>query len=222
MTAVAAALLWVAIFIADRAFKPALAAFSPALFWAYDCSIFVAGPLAVLAVARRFAGLGPGEYGLIGRDRSLTLGSIGYLSLLCWLGLAAVVFVAEQLAAAVLPAIGFGWGPAFDLGELIPTGPARVAVVVYLSLTAGIAEELMFRGLALALVERAPLSPVARTASFLAISTVVFAAAHWEQGGIGLAASAAYGLAAGLVYARLRVLWPLIVAHVGVDLAWFW
>lgn len=56
---------------------------------------------------------------------------------------------------------------------------------------------------------------------YLAISPVLFALIHWESGAANTAASYIFGLLAAGSYVVLRNLWPLIVAHVYTDYAWF-
>ena len=104
----------------------------------------------------------------------------------------------------------------------MPTGSGRALTAAYLAVGAGVGEELMFRGLALAFALRLPWGTPWPLAFFHCVSTILFAAGHWEWGFDGVAAAAAVGIAAGLIYLRLRRVLPLILGHIGVDLIAFW
>ena len=177
-------------------------------------------PALVLAAAIRLGGMAPAEYGLTARAPTRTALHAG----LAWLALSAVYFVVGPLLAAGLAGLGVPtWPPVFDLGQHLPSsGPGRALTAVYLAVAAGVVEELIFRGLALAFASRLPSGRCVQLAVFHFVSTVVFAAGHWEQGFAGTVAAGAYGLAAGLIYLRLRALAPLVVAHTTLDLVAFW
>ncbi len=218
--AVAAWLAWIALFIADGAFKTPLAAISPWLFWGFDAVKFVVLPALVLAAAIRLGRITPAEYGLTARAPGPTALRAG----LAWLALMVVYFIVGPLLAAGLADLGMPtWPPVFDLGGLMPaSGPGRALTTVYLAVAAGVVEELFFRGLALAFTSRLRSGRFVQLAVFHFVSTVLFAAGHWEQGFGGTVGAGAYGLAAGLIYLRLRALPPLVIAHTAVDLIAFW
>lgn len=177
-------------------------------------------PALVLVAAGRLGGIGPAEYGLAARERPRT----ALHSALAWLALMVAYFIVGPLIAGALADLRVPkWPPVFDLGELMPSsGPGRALTAVYLAVAAGVAEELIFRGLALAFVSRLPYGRLVQLAVFHFVSTVVFAAGHWEQGFEGTVGAGTYGLAAGLIYLRLRALPPLVIAHLALDLVAFW
>ena len=53
---------------------------------------------------------------------------------------------------------------------------------------------------------------------FVAASSFLFAAAHWENGPHEVVATFAYGVAASLFYLKLRDLRPLVAAHALIDI----
>ena len=93
-------------------------------------------------------------------------------------------------------------------------------MVIYLAVTAGVAEEAVFRGLAWTIVSRLELGGLRGTAYVLG-SSVLFAAVHWEQGVPGLVSAFAFGVLAAYLYLRLANLWPMIAAHVLTDMEVF-
>ena len=190
------------------------------LYWGFDAAKFVVLPALVLAAAIRLGGMGPAEYGLTARPPARTALHAG----LAWLALTVVYFVVGPFLAAGLADLRVPtWPPVFDLGQLMPSsGPGRALAAVYLAVAAGVVEELMFRGLALGFASRLPSGRFVQLAVFHFVSTVLFAAGHWEQGFEGTVGAGAYGLAAGLIYLRLRALPPLVIAHTALDLVAFW
>lgn len=181
-------------------------------------------PALVLVAAGRLGGIGPAEYGLAARQRPHTAIETAFHAGLAWLALTAVYFIVGPLVAAALVDLRAPtWPPAFDLGDLMPSsGPGRALTAVYLAVAAGVVEELIFRGLALAFASRLPYGRLVQLAVFHFVSTVLFAGGHWEQGFEGTVRAGAYGLAAGLIYLRLRALPPLVIAHLAIDLIAFW
>jgi membrane protease YdiL (CAAX protease family) len=177
-------------------------------------------PALVLVAAIRLGGMAPAEYGLTARAPGPTALHAG----LAWLALTVVYFVVGPfLAAGLVDLRAPTWPPIFDLGPYMPpSGPGRALTGVYLAVAAGVVEELMFRGLALAFASRLRSGRFVQLAIFHFVSTVLFAAGHWEQGFGGTVGAGAYGLAAGLIYLRLRALLPLVIAHTALDLAAFW
>jgi membrane protease YdiL (CAAX protease family) len=200
------------IFVLDGFFKEALHGYSPALFWAFDVLKFVVIPAAILVwLARRFS-IVPSDYGM--RRMSRNEGWPRFLGLTVFLVvLLSLVFRATLwIALMIVPPAGSG---AF-YGSMVPEGWLHFPVVLYFAVTAGFVEEIFFRALPLVyLGERfAGKIPVA---AYLIGSSVLFASIHWENGAHEVAATFMYGLLAGTLYLKLRDLWPLIGAHVLID-----
>ena len=107
---------------------------------------------------------------------------------------------------------------AFDYGSLIPdSGWPKTAVWIYLSLSAGIVEELYFRGFLRRFFARGRLGSV----YFMGASTVLFSAIHWENGVNDLLATAAFGFLACICYLSHRSILVPMIAHVVADLILF-
>ena len=114
-------------------------------------------------------------------------------------------------------AVPFAWA------DMVPdrgpqTGGWRLIAVVYLAASAGVTEELIFRGL---LRRTFGGGGVLRAVAFVIASTVTFTAVHWEAGVIGMSEASGFGLAAAMLFALTRSLWPLVVGHALIDLRYF-
>lgn len=102
----------------------------------------------------------------------------------------------------------------FSYRALIPSaGFGRVAVALYFGITAGIVEELYFRAIPFVIAERSGISKT----MYAFGTSILFAAAHWEQDFSGIFNAFLGGLLLAGIYVFIRSLWPLIVAHCIVD-----
>lgn len=110
------------------------------------------------------------------------------------------------------------FGTLLPASALFPeSGFGRILVAAYFAITAGIVEEIYFRGLAFRACEMLPFS----VPLYLGLSPLLFALIHWESGAANTAATYVVGILAAATYVLLRNLWPLIVAHAYTDYAWF-
>lgn len=101
------------------------------------------------------------------------------------------------------------------LKHFFPTTPSEVAAFIALSITAGICEELLFRGWALHL-------SAAGTGSIwlgLLISSIAFGLAHAYQGVQGIASTGVVGLLLGLLFVWAGSLLPAQIVHACVNLS---
>lgn len=203
--------------LADGLYKAPLYNWSVSAFWFADIAKFVLVPGAILWCLARFAGLHPLDYGLrwpgTPEARAKLLGG----TLFACFVLVPLFFAVQQL----LWSAGYYAMPAFGYEATLPHGQAlRWLVIGYYAVTAGVVEEIVFRGLPWAWVEHFGDTRATRGAWVVATS-IVFALVHWENGGPGLLAAGAYGIGAALLYLKLRNLWPLVVAHVVTDVISF-
>ena len=90
-------------------------------------------------------------------------------------------------------------------------------MAVYFALTAGIVEELYFRGLLL----KACSYTAYAVPLYLAASPILFALIHWESGAASTASCYVFGMFYAVTFVVIRNLWPLIVGHVYTDFVWF-
>ena len=107
----------------------------------------------------------------------------------------------------------------FSYHSIIPTeGVGKVVVWLYFSLTAGIVEELFFRGLLKRLFSDTKWGLIA----FVLTSTILFASIHWENGARDMFATGCVGLVASIAFLLNRNVITLMIAHTVADLLLFW
>jgi membrane protease YdiL (CAAX protease family) len=101
-----------------------------------------------------------------------------------------------------------------DASALLPGNGGERAWFVAVAITAGICEELLYRGFLFFWIARfTPSATVAVVASAL-----VFGAAHIYQGRAGLIGTTVLGAGLGGLYVWTGSLWPSIVLHALIDL----
>jgi len=120
------------------------------------------------------------------------------------------VLVGAQYAAQLI----FDFDLAAAAARIAKTGPELNMQLMFLaSVVDGIFEELFVAGYIItALAERRGMWAA------INVSVVVRLLAHLYAGPIGVMTAVPMGLIYGYVYARTRQLWPLVVAHVLLDL----
>jgi membrane protease YdiL (CAAX protease family) len=99
--------------------------------------------------------------------------------------------------------------------QLLPRTTIESIVWIFVSITAGICEELMFRGF----LQRQILTLTGSAILAIAAQAIIFGATHLYQGWRSVVAIVVYGLLAGLLARWRRNLRPGIVAHVWQDIA---
>lgn len=161
-----------------------------------------------LVAWRAFArGLTATELGLAGRiDFELVLFSLAGAAVLCvlqWFNLRRISHVhvpatelMRKLAERLLPSKAVEFGP-----------------YCALAVTAGVCEEFLYRGFAMAALTRvgAPMWSV------VLISSVLFGLAHAYQGRSGILGTGLLGLVFGGMRVAVSSLFPVVVWHAGVD-----
>lgn len=98
--------------------------------------------------------------------------------------------------------------------RLLPGKPVEFAPYCALAITAGVCEEFLYRGFALAAMNRAGLVPWA----VVVITSLLFGLAHTYQGKSGIAATTLMGLVLGAFRLFSQSLLPVVVWHSAVDL----
>lgn len=204
----------ITLLIGDGFFKHSLPSYSLALFWAFDFLEFVLLPSAALFLLYRNFQVKPSQYGLKGVAENESWGH--------FVGL--LVFLALILDLIYYVTLTISWGifqpetssPFYS--SLVPKGVLHFPVALYFALTAGVTEEVFFRGLPL-LFLRERFSASFPKSGYVLGSAVLFAAGHWENGPHEVVGTFFYGVLSGILYLRLRDLWPFICAHALVD---FW
>jgi len=98
--------------------------------------------------------------------------------------------------------------PADSLGSLL--------VILYFSITAGVFEEIFYRGIFQLACDTA-FASLSRWAVVIS-SASLFAAIHWPSGLPVVIASFFFGLIAAWLYGKQRDLRPLVIAHIVLGL----
>ncbi len=192
------------------------------LFWLVDVTTWVALPSAIVAVALKRRVFQWADLGFIDQtqgkrqDWILIVTFLVGIPLLFWSDSASRTF-AVQLFGRNYFAVGF------DYVQMIPPpGPAtgwyRILAIVYLALSAGVVEELYFRGMLRLLFGRGPVQVVL----YVVCSSLLFSSTHWKSGIYTMSEALGFGLCAAGIFACTRNIWPLIVGHFLVDLRYFW
>ncbi len=226
-----------ALAIGDGFFLPQLVHSAPT-FAAYDIVKFVILPGAILFYLQRRLQLTPADACLIGRGSAyrgwelavITFWWAGALYVIYLLGEPLIMIPLGLLLAPLqwalslvvtLPEVDLQFAARFGYAMALPDNAVlRAVVAIFFSLTAGVVEEIFFRGLFRQAVS-ALLGPTA-VKTYIFSSALIFGFAHWEQGSIGLYRATAFGLAAAFLYLKLGDLRPLILAHALIDLYIFW
>lgn len=180
--------------------------------------VFTVGwPILLLAWAQRHCEAGIADLGL--STSNVSARDILETTVVCTVTLLIVVWVSSRLSWALLWRIDWIWHSpnVFSWHNAIPNGPLGPVARLYLAVTAGVTEELYFRGFLKMMVFAELRNPAARRV-FLLVSSAAFGAIHWEEGLARFASTAVVGFVAARLYLWTRNLWPLITAHAVVDL----
>jgi membrane protease YdiL (CAAX protease family) len=117
--------------------------------------------------------------------------------------------VMNRLTPEKLARVGASFGRAI---AILPRTRSEYGWFLALSVTAGVCEELLYRGYLVAMA-----APLLTTAGAIVAGAAVFGLGHAYQGVLGIAKTAGVGLFFGVVYvATGSLLWP-IVLHALVD-----
>lgn len=132
---------------------------------------------------------------------------------LLWVAALAILF-----GASLFPSWLAGHLPQTALGQYPqPTGWLRLFDLTFGLALVALHEELVFRQLARAALEKLLRRPVA----VIVASALIFAVYHWWTGIGNMATVFCYGLLAMICYRRAGRLWPVVVAHYHIDLLQF-
>jgi uncharacterized protein len=98
--------------------------------------------------------------------------------------------------------------------RILPQSITELIPFVGLSVTAGLCEEFLYRGFAVAVLSRAGLP----AGAVILLSSVIFGLAHLYQGRAGFVSTMVLGVLFGVSRVALGSLLPAMVWHTGVDL----
>ena len=106
-------------------------------------------------------------------------------------------------------------GPLQALAErILPRSTRELVPFLALAVTAGLCEEFLYRGFAMAVIARTGLP----TAVVILVSSILFGLAHLYQGRAGFVSTMVLGFLFGISRAAFDSLVPVIVWHAGVDI----
>lgn len=125
------------------------------------------------------------------------------------------VIVVAALKVLQLPDETFTLKKSMDaVSSLTPRTAAEIAVWIGLSVTAGVVEEIVFRGY----LQRQFTALTRNAAAGIALSAILFGSAHAYQGFLQVTIIAALGAMFGVLAHWRRSLKPGILAHAGQDI----
>lgn len=205
-------LLGISPFLVNGAINPVIAPY-PWIFWGFEVLSWVVLPLTIFGIALRRLGLRAEEIGLHARIRGRR--NLGLVLVLCVLFAPLYLIVYNESRAAFLSI--FPGAPLFAYQSIVPeSGAMRVVAILYLAITAGVVEELYFRGLFFKISGFFP----AQAAVYVLSSATFFSLIHWEGALFNVAATFVLGLITALLYLLIRNLWPFIIGHAYTDYVW--
>ena len=185
------------------------------LFWGFELFSWVVLPCIIFGYLFKFQHLSWDDLGLHCKiNHKKNLGLLFFLCLLAVLFTYPIDKIFTRIAVAFVGYIP----PYFYYQSMQPNILLlKWLSTIYFALSAGIVEELYYRGLFYKIVE----STSNPKLLYLLLSPVFFAIAHWEQGADGVLANYIFGVLASLFYLKFKNLWPLIFGHVITDYVWF-
>jgi len=181
---------------------------SAAEFWTLDVLVYSLFPLCCLIFVTKRGLLDLSEIGFPIRfsDNKLMSGAIFGLTYFL-----IMLFALDPLLAALFPPWLFS-GYAFPSHE-----PQRALLILYAALSAGILEEIIFRGAAITILERFIPSKWA----VIFCSSLLFGCIHWSSGWGAIIGTFLFGFPASIYFLKYRELAVPITAHILVDLLYF-
>jgi membrane protease YdiL (CAAX protease family) len=214
--ATAVCAFFVVLYIADGLWKPALLRGPMVCFWAYDFLAWVALPLLALLALHSATSLSARDYGLSAPPGWKDIASGMPLPLLA-------LFLVNMFAyGTALELLGYRKPDFSYITALQSLGSLWIVGTVYLAATAGLWESIFYIGLPwLCLTRNGNTSAWARR-GFILISSVLFAAAHLENGLANAIGALFFQLVAVSWYLSLRTLWPIIGAHALIEVYYLW
>jgi membrane protease YdiL (CAAX protease family) len=152
-------------------------------------------------------GLTPAQLGLVVHDHARIFAAgflgAGILASLQWMNLRRIARLPNE-ARGFLQALA---------ERLLPRTGAELLAFLALAITAGVCEEFLYRGFAMAALTRAGISPW----GVVLLSSVLFGLAHLYQGRGGVVSTVFLGILFGVARIGYDSLVPVILWHIAVD-----
>lgn len=180
----------------------------PVLLWAFDCLFFTIIPSATL-------------FWLI-CTKQITLAEIGLTARLRVIS----IITGLVLAPVLIIIVFYRLGPALENlmpGRIFPgyvianRDPWRWILIVYASVTAGVLEEVVYRGVVISQLQKHLGSGV----GVVLLSSIIFGGAHWGEGPGKVVTCFIWAIPIGFWFLRKKSLWGPIVLHTLTDLLFF-
>lgn len=190
---------------------------STTLFWGADGFIFVVMPIAAYVYGARRGLFTARDLGFHFEIRDRGRAALFFTGLVI---LPFILYYATTQSARLAGYIfkeacedkTFGYEQLF--GQMT-TG--KLVMVAYASVTAGFVEEFYYRGMFKLLFKPGR----ANTVFYVMASSIIFSSVHWEGGVCQLFYTLVYGLKAATAYSLIKNMWPLVLAHMILDVIWF-
>jgi hypothetical protein len=211
-----ALLPFVSLSLLNGFYKPALAVY-PLWYWFADAVHFVGVPAACYFLLLRPAGIGGAELGLrITPDRMAPHRSGA------WIFGAVLLVAAYWPVEAFIRALTWHYAMPSELFQMLPTASGgRLLVAIYLSASAALMEEVVFRALPWLYLGRVVVRGPRVRIAYVLVTATVFALCHSEQGLGGMLSCLWFGWLTARLYLKHGNLWPCVLGHFAVDLLIF-
>ncbi|WP_309398935.1 CPBP family intramembrane glutamic endopeptidase [Cerasicoccus maritimus] len=186
-------------------------------FWAADIAIWIILPAALFTWGRRHDLY---RWPEIGFNQQVGFGGPRWAFPILLVIATPILFYLEKMSFTIAMDLAPPKPQEFSFGNEVqrqPSALVRLVKLIYFAFTAGFVEEIYMRGMMRRLFREDGAGP----ALFIILSTLIFTFAHWENGAYGLTIAFMWGLMAAVFYEITRNLWPLILAHILVDLVAF-
>jgi membrane protease YdiL (CAAX protease family) len=203
--------------VLHRRFEVAARRHEDARRWLYRRILLLEWVLAGLciAVVALAPGVGAASVGVRTPDGGVGLG----LTVGATLGAGVLLALTARQVARAEPGHHYPLGGEGVLA-MLPRTPVERRLFTMVSITAGVCEELVFRGFLIALL--AALVPAAPVWVCALAAAVVFGLAHLYQGAVGVVTTFVMGLVLGALYVISGSLLAPILVHAMVDLRAIW
>ncbi len=184
----------------------------PVLFWIVDATMRAVVPIAIYLIGRKSGYFNNSDIGL----KSVFYGNIPrYKSMLKLVGMITIAYIALYFSLGMTGILAINlfnvssnglW--AIPILTVIPRNTIlRVFGIFYISVSAGLGEEFLCRGLLLKLFN------FKRQTLYVFTSSFIFALAHWEAGYAGMLGMFVFAAMSCILYLWFKTLWPSVVAH---------
>ena len=185
-------------------------------FWIFDLTKWLVLPAVLMLALRRSPDVRRQGYGLTSaHGMSDIVAMVPLVLITLYIAYALPEYFANQVLGHPKP-------PFSSPDTLASLGRFRIVGSIYFAVTAGLWESIFIIGLPWLWFSQGAAVPPKQTALFVVVSSLLFASGHWENGLPNVIAAFVFEVCAVRWYLRLKTLWPIIVAHILIDVYDFW